>query len=157
MLVDDQLSSLIALEQHFEDLNVTIKKKTSASDALEELLKEKVHCIVVDYAMPDMNGMEFMKIVKGDPELKHIPILLVTGKVFSSNQAVQALQIGAYDYMTKPVNICIIKSKIELMVNYAVSQQNFEYLFSLCRKTLTDQQMADLVEPLSGFNQDLME
>lgn len=125
MLVDDQLSNLLALEAHLENMGFSVEKHTSPDTALESLLKEKADCILVDFDMPKINGIEFLKLVKEDPELESIPIMLMTGKVFSSNQAAKAIQLGAYDYLTKPINIGTLRSKVQLLVDYSLYRKKY--------------------------------
>lgn len=152
LLVDDQLSSLIAMEECLSKLNIDIEKHTSAVTALSRMLEEEVHCVVVDYSMPEMTGFDFLKAVKEDSALRHIPVILITGKEFSSNQITKAIQAGAYDYMVKPINIHVFKARLEMMVDCAVYRQNFYYLLSFVDKDRFSDIESDFVCPLSPHN-----
>ena len=118
-LIDDKLSNLIALEQHLESSEYEIEKYSTAIEALPRMLLAPPHCVLVDCQLPEMNGIEFTRIVKADPSLKDVPIILITGKIYSENQALAAVQAGAYEYLTKPLNPVLLKAKVSLLVDYA--------------------------------------
>ncbi len=75
----------------------------SALEGYKQLVTQKVDLVVCDVVMPDIDGFKFLSMVKGHPELAHIPVLLVTsqGEQESKNRG---LEQGASDYLTKPFN-----------------------------------------------------
>ena len=144
MLIDDQLSNLIAMEQVLESLNYSIEKHSRTSDALFSLAENPVHCIVVDVRMPEMTGLEFSEIVMGDPKLNHIPILLVTGKVFSSNQTAQALRLGVHDYLIKPVDPFVLRTKVRHLVEGSLWRTKYLSNCELIRKEILNQNWSSI-------------
>jgi two-component system chemotaxis response regulator CheY len=82
------------------------------SNALKELKKEKVGLIVSDWNMPNMTGLELLKEVKGDGDLKDIPFLMVTAEGQKEN-VVQAVQAGVSNYIVKPFTPETFKDKLE--------------------------------------------
>lgn len=68
---------------------------------LEALKTEKPSLIVLDLMLPDLDGMEACKQIKGDPATESIPILMLTARVEVEDR-VQGLELGADDYVTKP-------------------------------------------------------
>ena len=99
LVVDDEQIVLDSAERHLRQDTDKVFKVLSAEDALKILKKETVHIILTDLMMPDMDGLELMKEVKS----KHagIPIIMVTGYA-TINTALQAMQLGAFDYVSKP-------------------------------------------------------
>lgn len=78
----------------------TIKSKNTAKAGAKSLDEELPDLILVDINLPDMSGVEFLKI---NPEIPDIPIIVVTA-VDSIPKVVEAIKLGAYDYLTKPVD-----------------------------------------------------
>ncbi len=82
------------------------------SNALKELKKEKVGLIVSDWNMPNMSGLDLLKEVRGDGDLKDIPFLMVTAEGQKEN-VVQAVQAGVSNYIVKPFTPETFKDKLE--------------------------------------------
>ncbi|MBW2609247.1 MAG: chemotaxis response regulator CheY [Deltaproteobacteria bacterium] len=80
--------------------------------ALQELKKEKVGLIVSDWNMPNMNGLDLLKEVRGDDNLKDIPFLMVTAEGQKEN-VVRAVQAGVSNYIVKPFTPETFSAKLE--------------------------------------------
>lgn len=86
--------------------------------ALEAVRKYKPHLVLSDVMMPVMDGYEFTKTIKSDPEFRHIPVILITAKT-SDQSASWSIDIGADDYLTKPF------SPAELMARTASALRSY--------------------------------
>ncbi|WP_049915066.1 hybrid sensor histidine kinase/response regulator [Haloferax mucosum] len=100
--VDDEpsLTDLVSiyLEREAGDVDLSVLTSNSGADALERLRQEQVDCVVSDYDMPDIDGLEFLRAVRAEhPDL---PFILFTGKG-SEEVARDAFRVGATDYMQK--------------------------------------------------------
>ncbi|KXO14009.1 chemotaxis protein [Moritella sp. JT01] len=83
--------------------------------------------ILLDVIMPEIDGFEVCRLLKKDPVTKHIPIIFVTSK----NEAVDELlgfELGAVDYITKPYNPAIVRSRIKAHLSLSVQNNNLEDL-----------------------------
>ena len=80
--------------------------------ALKELKKEKVGLIVSDWNMPNMTGLDLLKAVREDDELKKLPFLMVTAEGQKEN-VVQAVQAGVSNYIVKPFTPETFNAKLE--------------------------------------------
>lgn len=80
--------------------------------ALKELKKEKVGLIVSDWNMPNMTGLDLLKAVREDNELKKLPFLMVTAEGQKEN-VVQAVQAGVSNYIVKPFTPETFNAKLE--------------------------------------------
>jgi PAS domain S-box-containing protein len=103
LVVDDndqtlQLIGYILRGQGYEVVNAM-----SGSDALNLALSEKPDLVVLDLMMPDMDGLEVCRLMRADPRMAHIPIVMLTAKAHPSERA-EGLRAGADDYITKPVD-----------------------------------------------------
>ncbi|TVM18758.1 response regulator [Oceanidesulfovibrio indonesiensis] len=105
LIVEDELHIRTLLEQALEDLEeeyaVEIITASDGEEGLEIIRKERPQAVFLDIMMPKMNGYEVCKAVKQDPELKDTIIVLLTAKGQEADRR-KGLEIGAYDYMTKP-------------------------------------------------------
>jgi response regulator RpfG family c-di-GMP phosphodiesterase len=120
LLVDDQLSSLLVLQEILKSLRVNIIKANSAKHALRIMLKENIDCILLDVSMPEMDGFDFLKIINDAPSHASIPVIMVTGKIFSDNETIRAYQCGAVDFLLKPLDSEIVYRKVSFFVNHSI-------------------------------------
>jgi len=81
--------------------------------ALESLRQNpNVEFIVSDWNMPNMTGLEFLKAVRADPKVKHIPFLMITAEAEKEN-IIEAVKSGVSNYVVKPFNAATLKEKID--------------------------------------------
>jgi CheY-like chemotaxis protein/glycine cleavage system H lipoate-binding protein len=99
LVVDDEQIVLDSVKKHLRKENFTVHTSYAVRPALDILSKQKIDIILTDLMMPDIDGLEFMAMVKED--YPHIPMIMVTGYA-TINTALQATQIGAFDYIAKP-------------------------------------------------------
>ncbi len=80
--------------------------------ALRLLQGGKVDFVISDWNMPNMNGLELLKAIRADPNLKSIPVLLVTAEALKEN-VVEAVKAGVNNYVVKPFTAETLKEKID--------------------------------------------
>ncbi len=113
MVVDDQASMRAVIRHSLQDLGIKqVRDSGSAAAALESIRDDRVHLIVSDYNMPDMDGLELLKAVREDDTLRRTAFIMLTG---SANRDVvqQAAALGVNDYLVKPFATAALKEKIE--------------------------------------------
>jgi two-component system chemotaxis response regulator CheY len=113
MVVDDQLSMRVMLRSHLQNLGFRdIRDKSSASDALQSVRDDRVHLIISDYNMPDMDGLQFLEAVREDEVIRKTVFLMLTGS--ADREIVQkAAALGVNNYLVKPFSPASLKEKIE--------------------------------------------
>lgn len=79
--------------------------------ALEELKKKKADFVVSDWNMPVMTGIELLKAIRADGDLKATPVLMVTAEAKQEN-IVEAVQAGVNNYIVKPFNAATLQEKL---------------------------------------------
>ena len=79
--------------------------------ALEIMNREEFNLVLLDIMLPEMNGYEVLEHLKADQALSHIPVIITTGLDEADGKA-RCIELGAEDYLTKPFNPVILKSRI---------------------------------------------
>lgn len=100
LLVDDDKASLESITLFLERKGYEVIAARNGREAVEHLT-DGVHVIVTDFAMPEMNGLELLRTAREN--VPHTAVIMVTGQG-SEDVAVQAIQAGAYHYLTKPID-----------------------------------------------------
>lgn len=113
LLVDDREDNLLSMELVLEKDGYTFAKATSGKDALKILLKDQdFSLILLDVKMPIMDGYETASIIYQREKLRNIPIIFITGQDYEDASVFKGYQTGAVDYIRKPVNPQILRSKV---------------------------------------------
>jgi two-component system CheB/CheR fusion protein len=113
LLVDDREDNLVSMELVLEKDGYSFSKATSGRDALKILLKEEdFSLILMDVKMPIMDGYETAEIIYRREKLRHIPIIFITGQDYEEAEVFKGYQTGAVDYIRKPFNPLILRSKV---------------------------------------------
>jgi len=120
LLVDDSQTVRRMIEWALKPLGFKILHAVDGIHALEVLGAETVDLAFVDLNMPRMDGIELIRLVRGDKKLKHLPIILLT----TENRDVDrnaALEAGANLYLTKPATPALLRLKAESILGLAPS------------------------------------
>jgi CheY-like chemotaxis protein len=117
LAVDDRRDNLLALQAILEGLPIEIVSVTSGEDALKRLLAEDYAVILLDAHMPGMDGFETAGHVKQRERTRHIPILFLTAVDYDPHLAFRGYQAGAVDYITKPFDPWVLRSKVTVFVD----------------------------------------
>ncbi|UQD56944.1 ATP-binding protein [Flavobacterium sp. K5-23] len=113
LLVDDLPQNLVALKSILERPDREIITCLSGNEALQILLKNKISLILVDVQMPDMDGYEFVEIVKNHPDTKFIPTIFVTAISDEPKYLSKAYDLGAIDFLFKPLITEVTRKKVD--------------------------------------------
>src|SRR3954447_18617213 len=115
LLVDDKTENLLALESILEMPGYSLVRALSGQDALLALLSQDYAVIVLDVQMPGMNGIELAQIIRSRKKTQHIPILFLTAH--GDDSAIAGYQAGAVDFLTKPIQPAILRSKVAVFAD----------------------------------------
>lgn len=116
LLVDDKVENLFALEKMLAADDRVFHKATSGKIGLKLALNQEVALILLDVQMPEMDGFEVAKLLKASPKTKNIPIIFVTAISKESKYVVKGYDVGAYDYLFKPLDIDVTRAKVDTFV-----------------------------------------
>ncbi|WP_171743769.1 response regulator [Sphingomonas sp. AP4-R1] len=113
MVVDDQTSMRAMIRRSLQDLGFKDVRDTSgAAEALTAIKADRVHLVISDYNMPEMDGLQFLEAVRGDPAINRTAFIMLTG---SADRSVveKAAALGVNNYVVKPFVPAALKQKIE--------------------------------------------
>ncbi len=115
LLVDDVAANLIALEALLAEMEeLVVVKANSGSEALRAVLRDEFVVILLDVQMPGMDGFETAELIRSNPKTSSMPIIFVTAGMKQQSSLAQGYQHGAYDYLIKPLDPTIVRSKIRV-------------------------------------------
>jgi CheY-like chemotaxis protein len=115
LIVDDSQTSLFLLQSFFEEeLNNAheLLLISDSKEALRILNKETVKLIVLDLMMPGLNGFEFLRKIRQHDPTRHIPVVVLTA-VDEKQAEKQAMELGANEYLRKPLDINQLRNKLD--------------------------------------------
>lgn len=115
LIIDDNDNNLYTLECILkQNEGVTVLQASSGQKGLEILANNEVHLVVVDIQMPVMNGFEFANTLKEDDRFKDMPVIFLTAYFKSEEFASRGYKLGAFDYLTKPIDEHRLLNKVGL-------------------------------------------
>ncbi|MFC1821880.1 response regulator [Thermodesulfobacteriota bacterium] len=110
LLVDDEIEFLQTLLRRMKKRNVQVTGVKSGEEALEFLNKNPVDVVVMDVKMPGMDGIQALRVIKRDMPL--VEVVMLTGHA-NMEVAIEGMELGAFDYLMKPINIDDLLYKIQ--------------------------------------------
>jgi DNA-binding NtrC family response regulator len=110
LVVDDEESIRDILKEYFTGLGYEVADAGNGEEALKKFVPGKFDCVISDFSMPLMDGIELLKRIRLQDS--DVAFLIVTGFP-GVDSAISAMQEGAYDYLTKPFHMEDIRFKVE--------------------------------------------
>jgi PAS domain S-box-containing protein len=126
LIVDDRPENLLAVEAILEPLGQRLVRAHSGPEALRQLLEHEFACILLDVQMPGMNGFEVARVIKSRERTKYIPIIFLTAISKEQEYVFRGYAVGAVDYLFKPFNPDILRSKVAVFVDLYAKQKQLE-------------------------------
>jgi signal transduction histidine kinase/BarA-like signal transduction histidine kinase len=138
LIVDDREENLFAMESLLESPELKIITARSGNEALGILLDQQVALILLDVQMPGMNGFETAELIRGSSRTRHIPIIFVTAISKETKHIFQGYESGAVDYLFKPIEPEILKSKVRVFIDLHQQKQTLENITRKLETTISE-------------------
>lgn len=112
LVVDDLPSNQLILERQLRRLGHQVRLAANGREAIEQLRAAPADLIMLDIMMPVMDGFETLRILKGDPALRHLPVVVVSALSDVENVA-RCIKLGAEDFLFKPADRVLLEARVE--------------------------------------------
>ncbi len=111
LLIDDEQDFLTVMSERMEARNIAVSTATSAKEGLAKVAAGSFDAVILDLAMPEMDGIEALRLLKEkNPDLE---VILLTGHA-TIKQGIEAMKLGALDLMEKPADLNALAEKIKM-------------------------------------------
>jgi len=134
LLVDDRPENLLALEAILEPLGQILVRADSGPHALRCVLETEFAAILLDVQMPGMNGFEVAEIIKSRERSRTIPIIFLSAISKEDAYVFKGYSMGAVDYVFKPFNPDVLRSKVSVFVDLFSKQRELQEQAELLRE-----------------------
>jgi signal transduction histidine kinase len=158
LAVDDVPENLTALQALLAQSGVRLITATSGTDALEELLRHDVALALIDVHMPGMSGLELAELMRGSERTRSVPIIFLTADTSEDARAFRGYEAGAVDFLVKPIDSQLLRSKVGVFVELARQRQQLAAQVEEHRKLLRTSELLigvlghDLRNPLNAIH-----
>ena len=126
LLVDDRPNNLLSLRALLQRPDYNLVLAGSGREALALVLRQDFAVILLDVAMPRMDGFETAAIIKEREQSKLIPILFITASVYDMEHVFRGYNVGAVDYLRKPVDPHAVRAKVAVFVELYRQRKKIE-------------------------------
>lgn len=160
LIVDDEPKNLTVLETILDDPGYRLVRAESADQALLALVVEEFALIILDIRMPGMNGLELAHMIKERKKTARIPIIFLTAYFNEDQHVLEGYSAGAVDYIHKPVNPAVVRSKVGVFVELhrkssAIEAANEALLLEVSERRRVEDALRETVEELEVFSSSL--
>lgn len=131
LAIDDEIHIIELLRFNLETNNYEVDFAYDGIDGYIKAKEVKPDLILLDWMLPNISGIDILKKIRSDKNLKNIPVIMLTAKNMESDK-VEGLEIGADDYITKPFSIKELLARISSVLRrYNINGQNEESILSI--------------------------
>jgi len=153
LIVDDEPANLKVLEAILDDPGYRLVRASSANDALLALMAEDFGLLILDIRMPDMSGFELAQLIKQRKKSASVPIIFLTAFYNEDQDVAVGYGTGAVDYLHKPVNAAVLRSKVAVFVELhrksrELAMANRALLLEVTERRRAEEQLRELNESL---------
>ncbi|MGL4094403.1 hybrid sensor histidine kinase/response regulator [Agrobacterium cavarae] len=143
LLVDDLPENLLSLEALLRRDDLTLLKAKSGDEALELLLEHDIALALLDVQMPGLDGFELAELMRGNERTRRIPIIFVTAGAHSETRRFQGYEAGAVDFIQKPIEADILRSKTDVFFEIYRQRQTISEQRDILQSQANVLQIAD--------------
>ncbi|MEH2539307.1 diguanylate cyclase (GGDEF)-like protein [Bradyrhizobium sp. AZCC 1577] len=158
LIVDDISDNRAILSRRFERRGFAVTEAESGLAAIELIERETFDLVLLDVMMPGIDGIETLKRIRDRKSASALPVIMVTAKSESTN-IVDALECGANDYVTKPVDFSVALARVNTQISRRRAEQQVEFANEQLRRTneALEARVEERTKRLADANQRLKE
>lgn len=138
LMVDDQPAKLLSYEVILAELGENLIKATSASEALNILLKNDIAVVLMDVSMPEVDGFELADVIRQHPRFQRTAIIFISGVAIADADKIQGYRSGAVDYISVPVVPEVLRVKVGIFAELHRKTRMLERLNSELERRVAD-------------------
>jgi signal transduction histidine kinase len=142
LLVDDQPAKLLTYESILGELGENLIKVSSATEALECLLRQEVAVVLVDVVMPELGGYELAAMIRQHPRFQQTSIIFVSALMLTDLDRLRGYECGAVDYVPVPVVPEILRAKVSVFADLYRKTRALERLNAELERRVADRTAA---------------
>jgi signal transduction histidine kinase len=116
LVVDDNDTNLVAIEAALQPLGRALVLARSGVEALARLLEKDFALIILDVAMPGMDGFETARLVRSRARNRATPIIFITGMSWHDTEILRGYELGAFDFLIKPIRPEVLRAKATVFI-----------------------------------------
>ncbi len=128
LVVDDQAQNRLLVVEYLEVLDVIVDEASSGKMCLDMLRNQDYLLVILDVQMPVMDGYRVLEIMQEDQNLANIPVVFVSAVFDSEEYILKGIEKGAIDFIVKPINPEILKTKVQNFIKLYEKQQTLDSL-----------------------------
>lgn len=121
LIADDEPQTIKNLYYALEKENFDIYSASNGKQAIQIAIEKQPHTIILDWNMPEINGIKATKYLRKHPNTQNIPIVIATGSMLNINGMKEAFKAGVNEFIYKPINEIELVSRIYSMIRYYTS------------------------------------
>jgi two-component sensor histidine kinase/CheY-like chemotaxis protein len=153
LIVDDEPKNLTVLETVLDQPRYRVIRAESAEKALLALLQHEFAVLILDVRMPGTTGFELAQLIKERKKTSEVPIIFLTAYYNEDQHVIEGYDSGAVDYLLKPINPAILRSKVAVLAELFLKQRQLETAnralsAEVAERRLIQQQLSELNETL---------
>jgi two-component sensor histidine kinase/CheY-like chemotaxis protein len=153
LIVDDEPKNLTVLETILTDPRYRLVRAETADQALMALLADEFAVLILDVNMPGTTGFELAQMVRQRKKTSEVPIIFLTAYFNEDQHVIEGYDSGAVDYLHKPINPAILRSKVSVLVELHIKQRQLESANSRLSAEVTERRLVQ--EQLHELNETL--
>jgi adenylate cyclase len=112
LVVDDSRTLRMLLIRELNAIGIVkITEAVNGQDAMNKIQAEQFDLMLIDMEMPELDGLEVLKLVKADALLRYLPVIVISGAE-QFDKTVECIQVGAEDYLPKPFNSVLLRARV---------------------------------------------
>ncbi|MBI4648151.1 MAG: response regulator, partial [Bacteroidia bacterium] len=149
LVVDDNPDDRMAFSRYLEHAGFCVEMASNVQEGIDTAIKKEISCILVDYQMPGMSGIDLLKKLKTDQKLKFIALIMLTGLEHEAHM-MEGLSAGADDYLGKSSSAEIIIARVKAALR--VKKLNNELKEAIDAKSKALEQLDKVVDELRDIS-----